>query len=209
MPRIRNLSAAEWDRVGRRISRAESRSPLRNGAMLEGTFYVGGSARIVYEGDENSPEVPLATSSRNGLMPMGDKAKLDGSSSANTPNALVQRNANGHFNVPAPTASGHPVRQAEITAATAGVTKMREVIPASSDMDNILTPGDHHVLSNEVTTISNRPPTDAADPVLVEVHASDNGLVTQEWTRCRGSVQKWLRTRTIATDGWSAWTSLI
>jgi hypothetical protein len=41
--------------------------------------------------------VPLATSGVDGLMPHGDKAKLDASTNVNTANALMQRDASGDF----------------------------------------------------------------------------------------------------------------
>lgn len=74
---FRNQSASEVDRVQRRVSRADAKSPLRNGTMIEGVLRIAGDARIEYEGDANLPDIPNATPTRNGLMTADYAGKLD------------------------------------------------------------------------------------------------------------------------------------
>lgn len=119
MPRIRNLRASHMETINRRTRRVENRSPMRNGAMVEGTFRVGGTASIIFEGDDNLPAIPVATANRNGLMPAADKAKLDAATPNSTANTLVQRNSSGRFNVPQPTGDSNPVRLADLNAVNA------------------------------------------------------------------------------------------
>lgn len=75
---FRNQSASELERVRRRINRAEAKSPLRNGTMIEGVLTIAGDARIEYEGGANVPEIPNATPTRSGLMTDAYAAKLEG-----------------------------------------------------------------------------------------------------------------------------------
>lgn len=119
MPHIRNLRASHMENIGRRTSRVENRSPLRNGAISEGELVIRGTGRIVFEGDDNLPSIPVATSSRSGLMPAADKAKLDAATPNSTANTLVQRNSSGRFNVPQPTGDSNPVRLADLNAVNA------------------------------------------------------------------------------------------
>lgn len=55
MPRIKNFSAPETDRIARRVSKSETRSPLRHGAMEEGTLTIGPGASVDIQGKWTAP----------------------------------------------------------------------------------------------------------------------------------------------------------
>ncbi|MGJ9405254.1 hypothetical protein ACHABQ_02880 [Nesterenkonia aurantiaca] len=74
---FRNQSASEVERIKRKINRAEAKSQLRNGRMVEGTLTIAENARIEFEGDGNMPDIPNATPSRRGLMTAEYADKLE------------------------------------------------------------------------------------------------------------------------------------
>ncbi|GAA1812265.1 pyocin knob domain-containing protein [Nesterenkonia flava] len=93
-------TGTEWERVDRIGQGGTPAAPAFGGSGSEGT------SRQAARADHVHP-LPLATSTSHGGMSSGDKAKLDRSTQAGTPNTLVERDDDGRARISSPVDSTH------------------------------------------------------------------------------------------------------
>ena len=102
-----------------------------------------GSAHMEFGADP----IPLATTTEGGLMSASDKAKLDGATSAATPNRIVMRDGNGNISIGNATSDAHALNRItadgryalESTHKLKTYTSLEDIGLTSADFDGLTT----------------------------------------------------------------------
>ncbi|GAB3191726.1 pyocin knob domain-containing protein [Nesterenkonia suensis] len=163
----------------------------------------------VTSGTLSPDRLPEATQSERGAMSTADKSKLDGATPASDPGHIVARDAEGRFTIPNPIGPAHVARKGYVDNEVATVTGRLDSIPesegaiSSGDL-NDLDPGVYLIVSSNLESVANTPPTSWSIQVMHIQGSSTSYAIQEAWeTRSSSDSKFWKRNKNGTT--WGPW----